>query len=162
MFRKERTKNIRTSHPERCQGLDAAPCLNTKNYFTGHWHTRWFKCEGHLCMILFFICYGVNVSDKICFLKKVLDKKELNSMRNQMKDHRISCVTICSTSEQQRTLWWARPLLGSYKYMTCILLQARISNVDSIVWMNRTLWILCPVVKRGFTYHLLFQQGIRS
>lgn len=39
------------------------------------------------------------MSDKICFLKKVLDKKELNSMRNQMKDHRISCVIICSTSE---------------------------------------------------------------
>ena len=73
------------------------------------------------------------MNDKICFLKKVLDKKKLNSMRNQMKDHRISCVIICSTSEQQRTLWWARLLLGSYEYMTCILLQARISNVDSIV-----------------------------
>lgn len=30
MFRKERTKNIRTSHPERCQGLDAAPASTRK------------------------------------------------------------------------------------------------------------------------------------
>ena len=67
------------------------------------------------------------------FLEESVRQKKLNSMRNQMKDHRISCVIICSTSEQQRTLWWARLLLGSYEYMTCILLQARISNVDSIV-----------------------------
>ena len=33
MFRKERTKNIRTSHPERCQGLDA-PVV--KRDFTNH------------------------------------------------------------------------------------------------------------------------------
>lgn len=67
------------------------------------------------------------------FLEESVRQKKLNSTRNQMKDHRISCVIICSTSEQQRTLWWARLLLGSYEYMTCILLQARISNVDSIV-----------------------------
>ena len=66
------------------------------------------------------------------FLEESVRQKKLNSTRNQMKDHRISCVIICSTSEQQRTLWWARPLLGSYEYMTCILLQARISNADSI------------------------------
>ena len=33
MFRKERTKNIRTSHPERCQGLDAAPLPQHEKLF---------------------------------------------------------------------------------------------------------------------------------
>ena len=63
------------------------------------------------------------------------DKEKVLSSHEELNLRRSDLTLPCSTSGQQRTHWWVRPLLGSC--VTPILHTAKISYVESIAWINR-------------------------